>query len=242
MILNLFTIFDPTTSELLRLNWMSVFLVYFFLPINYFIIPSLLCLSLIEVLKKMYLELLALLKCRFRRIMFRNLTVYILSYNFIGLFPYIFTLTRHLVFTLTFSLAFWMAFILYGWVNFSKLILSHILPLGTPTVLIPFIVLIERIRMIIRPLTLSVRLAANIIAGHLLLCLVGNSGVMVIIFILLIVFLVQLCLYLLEAGVAFIQAYVFSVLSSLYSRDVDFSSIFYNWFSSNISFYFSIAK
>lgn len=83
-------------------------------------------------------------------------------------------------------------------------------------------VLIERIRLIIRPLTLSVRLAANIIAGHLLLCLVGGSGVIVVLIILFIVFIVQLCLYLLETGVAFIQAYVFSVLSSLYSRDVEF--------------------
>ncbi|WP_431834057.1 F0F1 ATP synthase subunit A, partial [Escherichia coli] len=53
---------------------------------------------------------------------------------------------------------------------------AHLVPQGTPPVLIPFIVCIETIRNIIRPGTLAVRLAANIIAGHLLLTLLGNTG------------------------------------------------------------------
>lgn len=222
MILNLFAIFDPCTSEIFRLNWISVLLIFFFVPINYYFIPSLYQLCLLEIFIKMYYELNVFLKCKFSRIIFRVLLCYVLVFNFIGLFPYVFTITRHLVFTLSFSLSFWLAFILYGWVNFKDYILAHLVPLGTPAVLIPFIVLIERVRLLIRPITLSVRLAANIIAGHLLLCLVGESGLRFIIIILFLVFIVQLCLYTLEAGVAFIQAYVFSILSSLYSRDVEF--------------------
>jgi len=54
-------------------------------------------------------------------------------------------------------------------------LLAHLVPLGTPGVLIPFIVFIELIRSIIRPLTLAVRLAANMVAGHLLICLVNST-------------------------------------------------------------------
>jgi F-type H+-transporting ATPase subunit a len=79
---------------------------------------------------------------------------------------------------MTLSLAFplWLAFMIYGWFNHTRHILAHLVPLGTPGALIPFIVLIETTRNVIRPGTLAVRLAANIIAGHLLLVLLGNQG------------------------------------------------------------------
>lgn len=92
-------------------------------------------------------------------------------------------------------------------------------PQGTPVLLIPFIVLIERVRLLIRPITLSVRLAANMIAGHLLLCLIGSLGPHLF-YCLLVIILIQITLMLLEIGVSIIQAYVFSVLCSLYSREV----------------------
>jgi len=84
----------------------------------------------------------------------------------------------------------------------------------------PFIVIIESISLIIRPLTLSIRLTANIIAGHLLLTLLGSSGLNIsnslILFILI---FTQILLYILEIAVSIIQAYVFSILSTLYSRE-----------------------
>lgn len=81
--------------------------------------------------------------------------------------------------------------------------------------------LIESIRQLIRPLTLAVRLRANIIAGHLLLCLIGSLGPRLNLFILFFVLLVQIALYSLELGVSIIQSYVFSVLCVLYSREVE---------------------
>jgi F-type H+-transporting ATPase subunit a len=87
-------------------------------------------------------------------------------------------------------------------------------PSGTPGALIPFMVLIETVRNIIRPGTLSIRLAANMVAGHLLLTLLGSQGALNS---LLIILIPSLCLLLtLEVGVACIQAYVFTVLRSLY--------------------------
>ena len=93
------------------------------------------------------------------------------------------------------------------------------MPSGTPYILIPFIVLIELTRNIIRPLTLSVRLAANLVAGHLLITLVSSpiSSSNNKIFIIIITGL--LLLLILERAVAFIQAYVFRILRSLYLRE-----------------------
>ena len=93
-------------------------------------------------------------------------------------------------------------------------------PLGTPGVLIPIIVIIETVRNIIRPITLAIRLAANMTAGHLLLSLLGGNAetarglalrIIIIGFVLLIV---------LECAVACIQAYVFCVLNSLYLNEL----------------------
>lgn len=84
----------------------------------------------------------------------------------------------------------------------------------------PFIVLIESIRNIIRPITLSVRLAANLTAGHLLLILLGERIVNNRFIIVVSVTAAQFALITLEAAVAVIQAYVFATLSTLYAREV----------------------
>jgi F-type H+-transporting ATPase subunit a len=104
--------------------------------------------------------------------------------------------------------------------------LAHIVPLGTPGVLIPFIVLIETIRNVIRPGTLAVRLTANIIAGHLLLVLLGNQGPSSSSRIILILISTQILLLMLERAVALIQSYVFAVLTTLYSREVSYVNTF----------------
>lgn len=90
--------------------------------------------------------------------------------------------------------------------------------MGTPSVLIPFIVIIETIRNIIRPGSLSVRLIANIIAGHLLISLLGNNTGRLILIISTIVIYIGLIVF--ELAVAIIQSYVFMTLTTLYSREV----------------------
>lgn len=101
---------------------------------------------------------------------------YVILNNFLGLCPYIFTATRHLSVTCMLAIPLWVGHVAFSWINLTNNILAHLVPLRTPYALIPFMVLIELIRNRIRPLTLSVRLAANIIAGHLLLTLLGNQG------------------------------------------------------------------
>jgi F-type H+-transporting ATPase subunit a len=87
--------------------------------------------------------------------------------------------------------------------------------------LIPFIVIIETISNLIRPGTLAVRLTANIIAGHLLLTLLGNNGPSISHTLLIVLISAQIFLLILEAAVAIIQAYVFAILRTLYSREVN---------------------
>jgi F-type H+-transporting ATPase subunit a len=85
----------------------------------------------------------------------------------------------------------------------------------------PFIVCIETIRNIIRPGTLAVRLTANIIAGHLLLTLIGNTGSSLSMILVNLLIIRQIALLILESAVSIIQSYVFAVLSTLYSREVN---------------------
>lgn len=222
MINNLFSVFDPITSFGITLNWIRTFLGLFFIPIIFWLIPSRNIIILIKIIISLHSELKILINSKFkgRTIMLISLFFYLLINNFLGLFPYLFTSTSHLVITITLAFPLWFSYILYGWIINSVHILIHLVPQGTPTLLISFIVCIELIRNIIRPGTLAVRLSANIIAGHLLLTLLGNTGSLISTYLISFLLLVQILLMILEGAVSVIQSYVFVVLSSLYSREV----------------------
>ena len=98
--------------------------------------------------------------------------------------------------------------------------LAHLVPMGSPAALSPFMVLIELVSAVIRPVTLSVRLAANIVAGHLLIVLLRTPATSVNRLIFLIILTALTLLALLESAVATIQAYVFSILTVLYVNEV----------------------
>jgi F-type H+-transporting ATPase subunit a len=103
--------------------------------------------------------------------------------------------------------------------------LAHLIPQGTPPVLIPVIVLIETTRNLIRPATLAIRLTANIIAGHLLITLLGNQVARnELIIIEPLILGVTILLLTLEFAVALIQSYVFSVLVTLYTREISYDN------------------
>ena len=98
--------------------------------------------------------------------------------------------------------------------------LAHLVPLGTPYPLMPFMVVIELIRRVIRPGTLAVRLAANMVAGHLLLTLIGSLAPRVGLSILVGILVGLVLLITLECAVALIQSYVFRILITLYIEEV----------------------
>jgi F-type H+-transporting ATPase subunit a len=222
MITNLFRIFDPASSIHSYSNWMRALSILLVIPPIFWLIPNQINLFIKIISSKLFQEISILLgpsKSIGSPILFISLLTIIIFNNFLGLFPYIFTRTSHILHSLTLSLPLWISFIIYGWFNFYNHILAHLVPQRTPNALISFIVLIETIRNIIRPLTLAVRLSANIIAGHLLITLLGNQTSNSQFITLYILLLTQIILLTLECAVAIIQSYVFAVLSSLYSRE-----------------------
>lgn len=226
MITNLFSVFDPSTTIFnLSLNWISTFIGLLIIPSLFWIIPTRFQIIWINILITLHKEFKVLLGNNGhngRTLIIISLFSLIIFNNFLGLFPYIFTRTSHLTITLSLALPIWLSFIIYGWINNTQHIFTHLVPQGTPPILIPFIVCIETIRNLIRPGTLAVRLTANIIAGHLLITLLGNTGPLSSnYFILIIILITQILLLTLESTVAIIQAYVFTILNTLYSREVN---------------------
>nr|WLG71238.1 ATP synthase F0 subunit 6 [Rhithrodytes pantaleonii] len=224
MMMNLFSTFDPSTSILnLSLNWMSTIMGLLMIPVSYWFIPSrmsIMWINITYILHKEFKTLLGLFNHKGSTFMFISLFSFILFNNFMGLFPYIYTSTSHMSMTLSLALPLWLSFMLFGWLNHTQHMLAHLVPQGTPALLMPFMVCIETISNIIRPGTLAVRLAANMIAGHLLLTLLGNTGPSMSTSLLSILIITQLLLLTLEFAVSIIQSYVFAILSTLYSSEV----------------------
>lgn len=225
MITNLFSVFDPSSSIFnFSLNWIRTFIGIIIIPPIFWLIPSryhIIWNSIIITLNKEFKTLLSPGGHKGRTFIFISLFSLIIFNNFLGLFPYIFTRTSHITLCLALALPLWLSFIIYGWVNHTQHIFAHLVPQGTPAILMPFMVCIETIRNVIRPGTLAVRLTANIIAGHLLLTLLGNTGPSLSLTLASFLITAQIALLVLESAVAIIQSYVFAVLSTLYSREVN---------------------
>nr|AAT74428.1 ATP synthase subunit 6 [Pteroglossus torquatus]AAT74429.1 ATP synthase subunit 6 [Pteroglossus torquatus] len=151
-----------------------------------------------------------------------SLMILLLLVNLLGLLPYTFTPTTQLSMNMALAFPLWLATLLTGLRNQPSISLGHLLPEGTPTLLIPALILIETTSLLIRPLALGVRLTANLTAGHLLIQLISTAT-----FILLPILpavsiltaLILLLLTILEVAVAMIQAYVFVLLLSLYLQE-----------------------
>nr|YP_009159442.1 ATP synthase F0 subunit 6 [Palaemon serenus]AKQ09487.1 ATP synthase F0 subunit 6 [Palaemon serenus] len=224
MMANLFSSFDPLSSfGNLSLNWASTPLAIMYLPWMFWAMPSRAFLAWSHLMTALHQELKILLgpTSPGGTLIFISLFGLIMFNNFLGLMPYIFTGTSHLVMTLSLALPLWAASMIFGWLNHTKHMFAHLVPAGTPALLTPLMVLIETVSNLIRPGTLAVRLAANMIAGHLLLTLLGNTGFLLAKALLPILLFSQFLLLILESAVAIIQSYVFAALSTLYTSEVN---------------------
>nr|AXS66282.1 ATP synthase F0 subunit 6 [Chrysomeloidea sp. 1 KM-2017] len=224
MMTNLFSSFDPSANFNMSMNWLSTFLGLLFIPISFWFIPSRLTIIWSKITLTLHKEFKVLIsnkKSQGSTLIMVSLFSIILFNNFLGLFPYIFTSTSHLTMSLTLALPLWISFMMFGWINNTTHMLAHLVPQGTPAVLMPFMVCIETISNLIRPGTLAIRLTANMIAGHLLMTLLGNTGPSMSIYLINMLIIVQILLLVLESAVAIIQSYVFSVLMTLYSSEVN---------------------
>nr|BBM96198.1 ATP synthase F0 subunit 6 [Nodularia douglasiae] len=152
-----------------------------------------------------------------------SLFMLIFIVNISGMIPNVFSPTSHLSLTLVLAMMVWFCLVFSGWVFSWKESAGHLVPTGSPVVLIPLLVLIESVSILIRPITLGVRLAANITMGHLMLHVIGEY---VVGFFYQISFLGSLLgglvmwgYVIFEFAVSFLQAYVFVLLVGLYSSD-----------------------
>nr|QCO91124.1 ATP synthase F0 subunit 6 [Passer montanus] len=151
-----------------------------------------------------------------------SLMIFLLLINLLGLLPYTFTPTTQLCMNLALAFPLWLATLLTGLRNQPSASLGHLLPEGTPTPLIPALILIETTSLLIRPLALGVRLTANLTAGHLLIQLISTATTALFSTmpaVSLLTLMVLFLLTILEVAVAMIQAYVFVLLLSLYLQE-----------------------
>nr|YP_010729836.1 ATP synthase F0 subunit 6 [Aphanius iberus]WEF74351.1 ATP synthase F0 subunit 6 [Aphanius iberus] len=155
-------------------------------------------------------------------LLFASLMLFLITVNMLGLLPYTYTPTTQLSVNMGFAIPLWLATVIIGMRNQPSLSLAHLLPEGTPTPLIPVLIIIETISLFIRPLALGVRLTANLTAGHLLLQLISLAAFVLLPIMTATAFLtwsLLVLLTLLEIAVAMIQAYVFVLLLSLYLQE-----------------------
>nr|AGA82672.1 ATP synthase subunit 6 [Coilia dussumieri] len=155
-------------------------------------------------------------------ILLTSLMIFLITLNILGLLPYTFTPTTQLSLNMAFAVPLWLATVIIGMRNQPTAALGHLLPEGTPTPLIPVLIIIETISLFIRPLALGVRLTANLTAGHLLIQLIATAAFVLLPMMPTVAILTATVLFLLtllEVAVAMIQAYVFVLLLSLYLQE-----------------------
>lgn len=151
------------------------------------------------------------------------LFVLVAMLNLLGLFPYVFTPTAHIAMTMGLSVSIVIGVILLGFMVHGRGFLSILMPGGAPLILGPFLVLIETLSFVTRGVSLGVRLAANISAGHILFAILSGfvfdlllrGSVVLSVFCVLVMVFVTL----LEIMVGVIQAYVFCLLVTIYLKD-----------------------
>ncbi len=148
-----------------------------------------------------------------------SLFMFVLFCNMVGMLPYSFTVTSHIIVTLIMALFIFIAVTIIGFIKHGFKYLSIFVPSGVPSVLLPLITIIEIISYLSRPVSLSVRLFANMMAGHTMLKVFGGFVVSLGILGGWLPLSFSVALTGLEILVAFLQAYVFAILTCIYLND-----------------------
>ena len=154
-----------------------------------------------------------------------TLFMFILFANLWGMFPYFFTVTSHIVITAALAITVILTVVIYGFYRNGLKFLGLFVPHGVPGYLLPLVVLIEILSFLSRPISLSVRLFANMLAGHITLKVFASFIIMLSAFGFagwigaIIPFAMTVALTALEVLVAFLQAYVFAILTCMYLND-----------------------
>jgi F-type H+-transporting ATPase subunit a len=155
-----------------------------------------------------------------------SLFIFVLVANLIGLVPFSFTVTSHIIVTFALAMAVILTVIVYGFMRHGTGFLRLFVPHGVPGYILPLVVVIEVISFLSRPISLSVRLFANMLAGHITLKVFAGFVTMLSaslgVFGLAVGILplaLTVAITALEFLVAFLQAYVFTILTCIYLND-----------------------
>nr|ADU77469.1 ATP synthase F0 subunit 6 [Babylonia lutosa] len=152
-----------------------------------------------------------------------GLFLFLIVMNLSGLIPYVFSPTSHLAVSLSLGLPLWLSLIVSAIFFSPSSVIAGLLPMGAPAPLNPFLVIIETVSIMVRPITLSVRLTANMSAGHIVLTLIGNyltaSLFLSSVFSMALLLMIQVLYTIFEFGISLIQAYIFCLLITLYSDE-----------------------
>ncbi|HMO29341.1 F0F1 ATP synthase subunit A [Enterovirga sp.] len=153
-----------------------------------------------------------------------SIFMFVLVLNLIGLIPYSFTVTSHIIITFALAMIVITTVIVYGFMRHGTHFLQLFVPSGVPGYILPLVVLIEVVSFLSRPISLSVRLFANMLAGHIALKIFAGfvatllaAGFWAVISPL--PLLLAVALTALELLVALLQAYVFAILTCIYLND-----------------------
>ena len=148
-----------------------------------------------------------------------SLFIFVLFCNMVGMLPYSFTVTSHIIVTLAFAMFIFIGVTILGFVIHGFKYLKIFVPSGVPMVLLPIIMIIEIISYLSRPVSLSVRLFANMMAGHTMLKVFGGFVISLGLVACWLPLTFSVALTGLEILVAFLQAYVFAILTCIYLND-----------------------
>jgi len=148
-----------------------------------------------------------------------SLFMFVLLCNMVGMIPYSFTVTSHIIVTLVMASFIFIAVTVIGFHKHGFKYLKIFVPSGVPTLLLPLITIIEIISYLSRPVSLSVRLFANMMAGHTMLKVFGGFVISLGILGGWLPLSFSVALTGLEILVAFLQAYVFAILTCIYLND-----------------------
>nr|AYC65866.1 ATP synthase F0 subunit 8 [Falcolipeurus quadripustulatus] len=222
MMCSVFSIFDPVCTNPFfegGFKWISILFAFFLLNWQFYSCLSGLGLIVSKIFSVLVSEIKLVFSAFYKSVILTLISLFylILLLGLLGMTPFFFTPSSHLLFNLSLSFPLWAMGFIYMFLVSWKGFLSHYVPLGSPMVLVPFLILIEIVSTLIRPFSLSIRLMSNMMAGHLIMSLFEKFlvGLVYSWFI----FPLGPLLVGFEYGVAFIQSYVFMTLMSLYWKE-----------------------
>nr|QYC96591.1 ATP synthase F0 subunit 6 [Falcolipeurus suturalis] len=219
---SVFSIFDPVCANPFfegSLKWVSISFTFILLNWQFYSCMSGLSLVISKVFLSLILEIKLIFSSFYKSVVLTLVSLFylILLVGMLGMSPFFFTPSSHLLFNLSLSFPLWMMGFMYMFIESWKGFFSHYVPLGSPMILVPFLILIEMVSNLIRPFSLAIRLMSNMMAGHLIMSLLEKFLVALVYS--WFIFPLGPLLVGFEYGVAFIQSYVFMTLMSLYWKE-----------------------